>query len=49
VAKGDNYYKHRVKEALEITKDLNNINRDIGLEVSGSWILLIHQQMDPPC
>lgn len=37
-AKENHYYKRRIREALEIIKHPNNMNRDGGLEVSRSWL-----------
>ena len=45
--KEDHYYKRRLREALEIIKHPNNINRDEGLEISTFWNPLINQLKDP--
>jgi hypothetical protein len=47
LAKEDHYYKRRLREALEIIKHPNNMNRDGGLEVSSFWHPLINQLRDP--
>jgi hypothetical protein len=47
LAKENHYYKRRLREALEIIKHPNNINRDGGLEVSSFWQPLINQLRDP--
>jgi hypothetical protein len=47
LAKEDHYYKRRLREALEIIKHPNNINRDGGLEVSRFWHPLINQLKEP--
>lgn len=36
IHKEDHYLKARVKEAIEIEKSLNNVNRDDGLKLSSS-------------
>ena len=38
IAKEDHYFKRKFREALEIIKLPNNLNRDGGLEVSTSWL-----------
>jgi predicted GIY-YIG superfamily endonuclease len=45
--KEDHYYKRRVKEALEIIKHPNNMNRNGGLQVSNIWLPLINQHNEP--
>jgi hypothetical protein len=47
LAKEDHYYKRCVREALEIIKHPNNMNRDGGLEVSRFWHPLINQLKEP--
>jgi hypothetical protein len=47
LAKENHYYKRCLREALEIIKHPNNINRDGGLEVSNFWQPLINQLRDP--
>lgn len=37
IAKVDNYKDRRICEAIEILRDPNNINRDVGLELKSSW------------
>jgi predicted GIY-YIG superfamily endonuclease len=41
LAKEDHLLKSRIREAIEIIKNPNNLNRDNGLEMSDSWIPLI--------
>jgi hypothetical protein len=36
--------KCRIREAIEIIKHPNNLNRDGGLEINESWLLLIHNE-----
>jgi hypothetical protein len=43
LAKEDHYYKRSFREALEIIKHPNNMNKDGGLEVSNNWLPLINQ------
>ena len=38
LAKEDHHFKRKFREALEILKFPNNLNRDGGLEVSTSWL-----------
>ena len=38
LAKEDHHFKRKLREALEILKFPNNLNRDGGLEVSTSWL-----------
>jgi predicted GIY-YIG superfamily endonuclease len=44
LAKEDHLFKRRIREAIEIIKHPNNLNRDNGLEISESWIPLIHDR-----
>jgi hypothetical protein len=46
LTKEDHYYKRHIKEAIEIIKHPNNMNRDGGLEVSSFWHPLINQLKD---
>jgi hypothetical protein len=46
LAKEGHYYKRRLREAIEIIKHPNNMNRDGGLEVSSFWHPLINQIRD---
>jgi len=46
--KEDHYYKRRLREAIEIIKHPNNMNRDGGLEVSIFWHPLINQLKEHP-
>jgi hypothetical protein len=39
----DNHSKHKFREAIEIVKHPNNLNRDGGWDVNGNWILLLHR------
>jgi hypothetical protein len=41
LAKEDHLLKRRIREAIEIIKNPDNLNRDNGLEISDSWIPLI--------
>jgi predicted GIY-YIG superfamily endonuclease len=47
LAKEDHFFRRRIREALEIMKHPNNMNRDGGLEVSRSWLPLLKQQENP--
>jgi hypothetical protein len=42
LAKEDHFLKRRIREAIEIIKHPNNLNRDNGLEINENWIPLIH-------
>ena len=44
LAKENHYFKRRFREALEIIKHPNNLNRDGGFEVSRNWVPLIKGQ-----
>jgi len=44
LAKEDHFFKRRIKEAIEILKHPNNLNRDNGLEISENWIPLIQDK-----
>jgi hypothetical protein len=48
LAKEGHYYKRRLREAIEIIKHPNNMNRDGGLEVSSFWHPLINQLKEHP-
>ena len=41
LAQENHYFKRRFREAIEIIKHPNNLNRDGGFEVSKSWVPLI--------
>ena len=41
VRKEDHYLKRKIKEAIEIEKRKNNLNRDDGLKLSNTWKPLI--------
>jgi predicted GIY-YIG superfamily endonuclease len=43
IAREDNYQKRKIKEAIEIMKFPQNLNRDNGSEISGNWLPLIRQ------
>jgi len=43
IHKEDHYLKRRVKEAIEIEKTSNNMNRDDGLKLSNTWKPLINK------
>ena len=38
LAKENHYFKRKFREALEIIKHLDNLNRDGGLEVNTNWL-----------
>ena len=42
ISKEDHYLKRKIKEAIEIEKRKNNMNRDDGLNISNTWKPLIH-------
>jgi predicted GIY-YIG superfamily endonuclease len=44
LAKEDHLLKRRIREAIEIIKNPDNLNRDNGLEISDSWIPLIRER-----
>jgi len=46
LAKENHYFKRKLREALEIRKHPNNLNRDGGMEISTSWLppLLNHNR-----
>jgi hypothetical protein len=44
LANKDHFFKHRIKEAIEILEHRNNLNRDNGLEISENWIPLIQDR-----
>ena len=35
------YYKMRIREALEIEKSVNNLNKDDGLKLKEAWKLVV--------
>jgi len=43
IAREDNYHKRKIREAIEIMKFPQNLNRDNGSEISGNWLPLIRQ------
>ena len=43
IARKDNYHKRKIREATEIMKFPQNLNRDNGSEISGNWFPLIRQ------
>jgi len=43
IAREDNYHKRKIREAIEIMKFRQNLNRDNGSEISGNWLPLIRQ------
>ena len=43
IHKEDHYLKRRVKEAIEIEKSSNNMNRDYGLKLSNTWKPLLNE------
>lgn len=46
LAKQNHYYRWRIREALKIKKDLDNINRDSILEINKKWWPLITTKND---
>jgi predicted GIY-YIG superfamily endonuclease len=44
LAREDHLLKRRIREAIKIIKNPNNLNRDNGLEISDSWIPLIRER-----
>ena len=46
LSKEENYSKRKFREALEIIKHPQNLNRDNGWEISRSWIPLLHQNLN---
>jgi hypothetical protein len=44
LAKENHYFKRRIREAIEIIKHGNNLNRDGGLEINENWLPLIHNK-----
>jgi hypothetical protein len=44
LVRGDHYFRCRIMEAMEINKHPNNLNRDGGLDISKSWLPLIHNR-----
>jgi predicted GIY-YIG superfamily endonuclease len=44
LAKEDHFFKRRIKEAIEILKHPNNLNRDNGLEINENWVPLIQDR-----
>ena len=43
IAREDHYYRRKVREALEIKKHPENLNRDGGYEISDNWRPLLQQ------
>ncbi len=43
IAKEEHQHKRKIREALEIIKHPHNLNRDNGMEISGSWLPLIRK------
>jgi hypothetical protein len=37
LAKEDHFLKRQIREAIEIIKHPNNLNRDNGLEINENW------------
>lgn len=46
LSKEENYSKRKFREALEIIKHPQNLNRNNGWEISRSWIPLLHQELN---
>ena len=43
IAREDNYNKRRIREAMEIEKRNNNLNKDDGLKLCNTWKPLINK------
>lgn len=43
IAKEEQHHRRKIREALEIIKHPHNLNRDSGMEISGSWLPLIRK------
>ena len=43
ISREDNYNKRRIREAVEIEKMNNNLNKDDGLKLSNTWKHLINK------
>jgi len=43
VAREEKHHRRKIREALEIIKHPHNLNRDNGIEISGSWLPLIRE------
>lgn len=41
IAREDNYQKRKIREAIEIMKFPQNLNKDNGSKISGNWLPLI--------
>ena len=49
LSKEENYSRRKFREALEIIKHPQNLNRDKGWEINRSWIPLLHQNQNKNC
>jgi len=43
IAREEHHQRRKIREALEIIKHPHNLNRDSGVEISGSWLPLIRE------
>ena len=43
ISREDNYNKRRIREAVEIEKTNNNLNKDDGLKLSNTWKTVINK------
>lgn len=43
IAQEDKHHRGKIREAIEIIKHPHNLNRDNGIEISGSWLPLIRK------
>jgi hypothetical protein len=45
LAKEDHYFKRKIREAIEIIKHRDNLNKDGGLEINENWLSLINNRL----
>jgi hypothetical protein len=45
IAKMEHYGKRKIREAIEIELERNNLNRDEGLKISEAWKPILHNLM----
>jgi len=43
IAREEQHQRRKIREALEIINHPHNLNRDNGMEISGSWLPLIRE------
>jgi len=43
VSREEHHHRRNIREALEIIKHPHNLNRDNGIEISGSWLPLMRE------